>query len=101
MLSPRCACAARVRNQDGDPIASDSTYFVKNTACPNQKGLPLTPPPTPAPPVTTAAPSTTAAAVVPPPPVVPPPVVSAHPDPLDIVGDINAAKNVAGSILGK
>ena len=86
----------RVRNQDGDPIASDSVYFVKNTACPNQKGLSLTPPATPTPPATSAAP----AAPSPPPatvPVLPPvtkPVVPVSPPQnQNLLDGLSAAKN--------
>jgi hypothetical protein len=97
----------RVRNQDGTPKVTDSVYFVKNPACPNQKpGTPLStapPPTTAAPPATTAAPRATTAA----PPAaapVPPPVVPAPPsNPLDVLSGIkNAADtNVIGGILSQ
>ena len=107
MLRVWCPMPRRVRNQDGTPIASDSVYFVKNLACPNQKGVPLTAPATPAPPLTTSAPvttktptATTAAPV--PPPVVPPPVVPSPPmNPLDTLSGIkNAADTtIVGGLL--
>ena len=89
-----------MRNQDGTPIAADSVYFVKNLACPNQKGVPLTPPTTPTPPATASAPATTAA------PAAPVVVPSPHPNHANVLDGISAAKNaydtgVLGSILNQ
>jgi hypothetical protein len=92
-----------VRNQDGTPVASDSVYFVKNLACPNQKGVPLTAPATPAPPATTSAPATTAAPAT---TTAAPPAVVPGPTPVpNVLDGISAAKNaydtgVLGNILG-
>ncbi len=91
--------ARRVRNQDGVPIATDSVYFVKNMACPNQKpGTPLST----APPATTAAPRTSSAA--PPATTAAPPATTAAPvvvpTPVAKPNPLNIANTLTGGVLG-
>ena len=63
--------ARRNRNQDSESVITDSVYFVRNLACPNQSpGTPVALPTT-APPATTKAPAPPATTVTPAAPAAP------------------------------